>query len=74
MFMLVTVCTSKHLRGSNLLNLEYHAVAQRFNLLKGTCIDTQPWVEIICHFVEEVVIYHDQTQITTSLWHVVTNT
>ena len=46
----------KIVRGAALLNLEYHMVAQRFNLLKGMYIGTQPWVEIISYFVEKVGI------------------
>ena len=45
------ICTPKRL-GVALLNLEDHMVARRFNLLKGMCIGTQPWAEIISYFVE----------------------
>ena len=49
-------------------------MARRFNLLKGMCIGTQPWAEIIRYFVEKVGIYHGKTRITASWWHVVNST
>ena len=41
-----TIYVPETLGGSTLLNLENHVVVQRFNLLKGMCIGTQPWAEI----------------------------
>ena len=51
----------KMLGGTTLLNLEDHMVARGFNLLRGMCICTEPWVEIICPFVEKLGIYHGKT-------------
>ena len=68
------ICTPKRLGGVALLNLEDHMVARRFNLLKGMCIGTQPWAEIIRYFVEKVGIYHGKTRISTSWWHVINST
>ena len=68
------ICIPKQLGGATLLNLEDHMVAQRFNLLKGMCIGTQPWAKIIGYFVEKVRIYHGKTRITSSWWHVVNDT
>ena len=60
------ICTPKRLREVALLNFEDRMVARIFNLLKGMCIGTQHWVEIISYFVKKVGIYHGKTIITTS--------
>ena len=64
----------KRLGGVALLNLEDHMVAQRFNLLKGMCIGTQPWAKKNGYFVENVGIYHGKTRMAPSWWHVVNST
>ena len=67
------ICTPKHLGGAGLLNLEDHLVARRFSLLKEMCSCSQPWVEIICYFVEKAGIQHGKTKIRT-WWHVINST
>ena len=64
----------KRLGRATLLNLEDHMVAQRFNLLKGMCIGTQPWAKKNGYFVENVGIYHGKTRMAPSWWHVVNST
>ena len=68
------ICTPKRLGGAALLNLEDHMIARRFSLLKGMCLGSQPWGEIMCYFVEKVGIQHGKTKITTSWWHVINST
>ena len=63
----------KDLWGSSLLNLENHIISRKCSLLKGICVGTQPWVEIICYFMEKVGTHYCKTKNVASWWHIVNN-
>ncbi|MCO5597147.1 hypothetical protein L7F22_051222 [Adiantum nelumboides] len=65
------ISTPKRLGGAALLDVWVHLLARRWTLLQAMCVDSQPWIDMVIAFLEDVGIVQGKTRIAASWWDVV---
>lgn len=64
------ITTPKRLGGAALLDVWVHLIARRWTLLQAMCVDSQPWIDMIIAFLEDVGIVQGKTRIAAPWWDV----